>query len=347
MNASSLNASFAHPLRGGRVQCRLCRHFCRLKPGERGLCGVRVGQAEPPGLRTLVADGVAARHADPVEKKPLYHYLPGSLAFSFGTGGCNFDCAWCQNHGISRGPAETGHVDAVPATPAELVRSARTAGCASIAFTYTEPTVFFELMAATADMAHADKAALGTLLISNGYQSPDCLKALQGRITAANIDLKAFRDASYRRWCGARLQPVLDNLKRMRAFGWWLELTTLVIPGVNDDKTELRDMARFIRDELGPHTPWHLSAFHPCRHMTDRPPTPLSTLTEAADVGQEEGLWFVYTGNVSPSLNRPTLCPHCGTELIKRRGFRAETRPDFHGFCPHCGRLVPGVWSAS
>lgn len=341
-----MNTAFVHPLRSGANQCRLCRHFCRLKPGERGRCGVRAGQAAPPGLRSLVTDAVAAWHVDPVEKKPLYHYLPGTRAFSFGTEGCNLDCAWCQNSSISRGPAETGHITGTPATPAALVQSARAAQCASIAFTYTEPTVFFELLAATADLARTS-SPLGTLLISNGYQSPDCLDALRERITAANIDLKTFRDASYRRWCGAKLQGVLDNLRKMRAFGWWLEVTTLVVPGVNDDERELRDMARFIRDELGPGTPWHISAFHPCRQMRDRPVTPLSTLTKTADMGQEEGLWFVYMGNVPPAMSSPTRCAHCGTGLVRRSGFRADVRPDFHGLCPQCGRSVPGVWSAS
>ena len=202
------------------------------------------------------------------------------------------------------------------------------------------------MLVATADLARADPP-LDTLLISNGYQSPDCLDALRNRITAANIDLKTFRDDSYRRWCGARLHGVLDNLKRMRTFGRWLEVTTLLVPGVNDDEGELRDMARFIRDELGPGTPWHLSAFYPCRRMRDRPPTPLSTLTKTADMGQEEGLWFVYTGNVPPPLTRPTRCPRCGIELVRRKGFRVEVRPGFDGACPQCGRVVPGVWSAS
>lgn len=341
-----MNAHFAHPLRNGTSQCRLCRHFCRLKPGERGRCGVRAGQAEAPGLRSLVTGGVAAWHVDPVEKKPLYHYLPGTTAFSFATEGCNLDCAWCQNSAISRGPAETGRVRMTPATPDTLVQSARAAQCASIAFTYTEPTVFFEMMAATADLARACPP-LGTMLISNGYQSPHCLEALRERITAANIDLKTFRDDSYRRWCGARLHGVLDNLKRMKTFGWWLEITTLIVPGVNDDECELRDMARFIRDELGPGTPWHISAFHPCRLMRDRPVTPLSTLTRTADMGQEEGLWFVYMGNVPPAISASTRCPHCGTELVRRSGFDVDVRPDFHGLCPQCGRGIPGVWSSS
>ncbi|MCH5276239.1 MAG: AmmeMemoRadiSam system radical SAM enzyme [Desulfovibrionaceae bacterium] len=341
-----MNADFVHPLRSGAHQCLLCRHFCRLRPGERGRCGVRAGQAEAPGLRSLVTDGVAAWHVDPVEKKPLYHYLPGSKTFSFAAPGCNLDCAWCQNSALSRGPAETGRVAMTPVTPEALVQSARTAQCASIAFTYTEPTVFFELMAATADLARI-APPLGTLLVSNGYQSPQCLDALRERITAANIDLKSFRDESYRRWCGARLHGVLDNLKQMKAFGWWLELTTLIVPGINDDEGELRDMARFIRDELGAETPWHISAFYPRRRMRDRPATPLPTLTRTADMGQEEGLWFVYMGNVPPALSTPTRCPGCGTELVRRSAFHAWVRPDFHGSCPQCGRIIPGVWSAS
>lgn len=354
-----MKALLGKKLSPNRVQCCLCSHFCLLSLGERGQCGVRICVDGPDGaeLHTLVGDGVAAWHADPVEKKPLYHYLPGSRTFSFGTVGCNFDCAWCQNDGISRLPAETGRVEGIPATPDALVSAARAQGCSSLAFTYTEPTVFFELMIATADRARnvspkntglqnaEDQEPLGAILVSNGYQSPDCLEALRGRIQAANIDLKAFRGATYRTYCGARLQPVLDNLKRMKVFGWWLEVTTLVVPGINDDPHELRDMARFIRQELGPDTPWHISAFHPCRHMKDRGPTPLSSLTSAADMGQEEGLWFVYTGNVPPPLDRPTLCPHCMTALVERRGFQARMKTGFAGTCPQCGQRVPGIWS--
>lgn len=357
-----MKALLGKKLSKNRVQCRLCSHFCVLSSDKRGQCGVRVcvESADGAELHTLVGGGVAAWHVDPVEKKPLYHYLPGSRTFSFGTMGCNFDCAWCQNDGISRLPAETGRVEGVPATPEGLVSAARAQGCSSLAFTYTEPTVFFELMTATADRARnvpgkstTESAAqnaenskpLGTILVSNGYQSPDCLDALRGRIQAANIDLKAFRETTYRAYCRASLQPVLDNLKRMKAFGWWLEVTTLVVPGINDDPHELRDIARFIRQELGPDTPWHISAFRPCRHMTDRGPTPLSSLTSAADVGQEEGLWFLYTGNVPPPLDRPTLCPHCRTVLVERRGVQARVKTGFAGTCPHCGQRVPGIWS--
>ena len=201
-----MKAAFSRPLASGRVQCGLCRHFCRLEPGRRGKCGVRACAEDESGMRmlTLVGDGVAAWHNDPVEKKPLYHYLPGSTTFSFGAAGCNFDCAWCQNGEISRAPAETGRIPAVPASPEALIRAALAARCASVAFTYTEPTVFYELLAATADLAKQE--GLGTILVSNGYQSPACLNSLGPRIKAANIDLKAFRDATYRKYCAAGLQ---------------------------------------------------------------------------------------------------------------------------------------------
>ena len=295
-------------------------------------------------MLTLVGDGVAAWHNDPVEKKPLYHYLPGSTTFSFGAAGCNFDCAWCQNGEISRAPAETGRIPAVPASPETLIRAALAARCASVAFTYTEPTVFYELLAATADLAKQE--GLGTILVSNGYQSPACLNSLGPRIKAANIDLKAFRDATYRKYCAAGLQPVLDNLKRIKALGWWLEVTTLVVPGVNDDPGELRAVARFIRQELGEEVPWHVSAFRPCRRMRDAPPTPPAALRKAADTGRDEGLFFVYAGNL-PGLDRPTLCPRCGSPLIERRGFLARPVPGFHGACPYCGREIAGIWSPS
>ncbi len=326
-------------LDSGKAQCLLCAHACLLDPGETGRCGVRRHNGQT--LESLVRDGVAAWHVDPVEKKPLYHYLPGTLTFSFGTAGCNFDCAWCQNDSISREAAETGRIRSTPATPEALVHAAGEQQCRSVAFTYTEPTVFFELMAETADRALT--AGLGTIMVSNGFQSPACLDALKNRIQAANIDLKSFRDETYRRYCKGRLQPVLDNLKRMKALGWWLETTTLIVPGVNDDPAELRDIARFVSQELGRDTPWHISAFHPCRHMLSTPPTPQEILRDAADIGRDEGLSFVYVGNTA--TDQSTRCATCGETLIERRGFQIRKAPDFKGVCPRCAAMTPGIWS--
>lgn len=332
-------AQHFHSLSDGRIQCRLCRQSCILAPNERGLCGVR--EASNDGtLHTLVAEGVAAWHVDPVEKKPLYHYLPGSKTFSFGTAGCNMDCAWCQNDTISRSPAESGCIPSTPATSTEMVQAALQSQCQSVAFTYTEPTVFFELMVKTADEALA--AGLGTIMVSNGYQSPACLDDLRHRIHAANIDLKSFRSHVYRQWCRAGLDGVLDSLRIMKSMGWWLEITTLIIPGINDDPMEWREMATFIRQELGPETPWHLSAFHPCRHMLDSPPTPVSTLLHAAAIARAEGLHFVYLGNISDDT--ATQCPHCRHILVHRHGFQATMPNDFHEQCPVCHFTIPGIW---
>lgn len=336
-------ACLFRPLENARVQCRLCRHFCRIDSGGRGKCGVR--RNEGGSLQTLVGNGVAAWHVDPVEKKPFYHYLPGTRTFSFGTMGCNFDCSWCQNAELSRTPAETGAIRSMEASARDLVRAALGEGCRSLAFTYNEPTVFYELLIDTADQARQE--GLDVLLVSNGYQSAECLAELRTRIQAANIDLKTFRDATLRRYCGARLQPVLDNLRTMRAMGWWLEVTTLVVPGVNDTPEELRDMARFLCGELGPETPWHLSAFHPCRNMTDRGPTDPAVILAAADIGRQEGLLFVYTGNLPPEYARPTICPNCGKPLLKRQGFRTEIAPGFQGVCPRCGTSLPGLWTTA
>lgn len=342
-----MRAALYENLAPDTVRCKLCAHACALKPGKAGLCGVRFcappeNGGETAELRTMTGELVAACNVDPVEKKPLYHYRPGSRTFSFGTMGCNFDCAWCQNDTISRYPALTGKVRGSAATPEGLVDAALESGSLSIAFTYTEPTVFFELMRETAPTAR--ERGLGTLMVSNGFQSPECLVELGPLIDAANIDLKSFREATYRRHCRARLQPVLDNLKRMKDMGWWLEITTLVIPGVNDDMAELEDIAAFIAGELGSGTPWHLSAFHPCRHMTDKPRTPLSTLEKAREKGLLRGLDYVYVGNVRSGAGRDTACPACGLPLVSREGYRGVMAAGFHGRCPGCGETVPGLW---
>lgn len=321
------------------VRCTLCRHACLILDGRRGLCGVR--ENRDGTLYSLSSDAVIAAHVDPVEKKPLYHVLPGTRTFSIGSMGCNFACVFCQNADISRTPARTGQVRGQAVSPAEVVDAALRADCASIAFTYNEPTVFAELLMATADCAAS--AGLARLLVSNGFQSAEFLAALNGRIDAANIDLKSFREDFYRTRCQARLAPVLDNLKQMVASGWHVEVTTLIIPGLNDSVDEWRDMARFIRDELGPGTPWHLSAFRPCFELTDRPPTPPETIQLACATALAEGLFFVYPGNVP--LSRATRCPHCGAVCLERQGWQAIARNGFaQGRCGRCQTALPGLW---
>lgn len=321
------------------VRCELCAHECRIAEGRRGLCAVRENRNGT--LYTLTSDGIASAHPDPVEKKPLYHFMPGSRTFSIGTMGCNFHCRFCQNAGLSRHPARTGEVCAEPVQPEDVIRAAHDTDCSSVAFTYNEPTVFYELMLAVSD--RAVEAGLRTILVSNGFQSLPCLEGLHKRIHAANIDLKAFTDDFYRTRCGARLTPVLDNLKRMRDMGWWMEITTLIIPGLNDTPEELSQIARFIRNELGTGTPWHISAFHPCHEMQDRPPTPVRTLLMACEIGASEGLSFVYPGNIPPEYTKDTLCPVCGSVFVKRRGWESK-RTASDGSCTACGAGIAGIW---
>jgi len=283
---------------------------------------------------------VAVLNLDPVEKKPLYHYLPGTMTLSFGTPGCNFACLFCQNSALSHEARESGQARLHKTTAGALAEEAARRGAASLSFTYSEPTVFFELMAETADAAR--RAGLGTILVSNGFQSQDSLEALRKRIEAANIDLKSFREDFYRDYCQARLAPVLDNLKAMRSFGWWVEVTTLLIPGCNDSPEELRELARFIAQELGQEVPWHISRFYPAFRMRDVPSTPLAVLERAARIGQEEGLRFVYLGNVRHAL-ASTFCPKCGQILLARSGYNVAGRI-VDGRCV-CGERIPGIWS--
>ena len=335
-------AQFWKSLPNGHVQCRLCSQFCDIPPRERGFCGVRGNDGNGVAY-SMVESGVAALNLDPVEKKPLYHYLPGTMTLSFGTPGCNFACPFCQNAALAHEARDLGRVRLQNITAQRLVAEAGRSGAASLSFTYNEPTVFFELMAETADLAR--QAGFGAILVSNGFQSPDSLEALRGRIQAANIDLKSFREAFYREYCQARLAPVLDNLKTMRARGWWLEVTTLLIPGRNDSSEEIRELARFIARELGQEVPWHISRFRPAFRMQDIPPTPLADLKRAARIGREEGLRFVYLGNVIQDAFAATFCPSCGRKLLSRLGFQITGLP-FDGRCP-CGERIPGIWSGA
>lgn len=323
-----------------RVQCRLCSHFCIIEPDARGLCGVRENRS---GSLITYADTIAALHVDPVEKKPLFHFLPGTLTFSFAAMGCNFSCAWCQNASLSQPPRSGQLPTGQPATPESLVDAAIDRGCRSISYTYSEPTIFYELMLDTARAAH--ERGLSNILVSNGFQSPECLSALGPYIDAANIDLKAFTEAAYTDFCGARLKPVLENLKHMRRLGWWLEVTTLLVPDVNDSDGEIADMAAFIHDELSPETPWHLSRFHPDYTMMDRPPTPVATLERAIAIGRDAGLQYIYAGNVPGHNTESTICPACGHVVIARHGFSLGAH-NTKGLCPSCKHPIPGVFSA-
>ena len=324
----------------GRGRCGLCSHHCTIADGERGLCQVRENQGGT--LYTLVYGRTITQHVDPVEKKPLFHFYPGSTAYSVATPGCNFRCGWCQNWNISQAVPEE-HVNmGERLSPAQVVIAARRAGCQSIAYTYTEPTVFFEYAHDTARLAH--ETGLANILVTNGYLTSDALDTFQPYLDAANVDLKAFRDETYRQYVGARLQPVLDTLKAITRLGIWLEVTTLVIPGINDDARELRDAAEFIANELGIDTPWHISRFFPAHKMTRIPSTPAATLTKAREIGLRAGLRYVYVGNVPGEEN--TFCRQCGRLLIRRDGYRVvEKHIQPGGRCPDCGAQVAGLWT--
>ncbi len=326
-------------LDNNRVRCRLCAHDCVIVPGRRGLCQVR--ENRDGVLYTLVYGRTISRNVDPIEKKPLYHFLPGSLAFSIAAPGCNLHCDWCQNWEISQQPREGQVLAGQDLPPEAVVKEALAAGCRSIAYTYTEPTVFFEYCLDTARAARDQ--GLRNVLISNGFMSAEMLAQLHPWLDAANIDLKTFRDATYQRTTGGRLQPVLDNLIRLRDYGIWTEVTTLLIPGLNDSTEELRDLAEFMVQELGPETPWHVSRFFPTYKQNDRPPTPPQTILQAVEIGRLAGLRHIYPGNLAQETQ--TRCPGCGAVLIERYGFRVRLmRVTTAGHCPDCGAQVGGIW---
>jgi len=321
-----------------KVRCNLCAHRCVIADSKKGICQVRENRGGI--LYTLVYGHTIIQHADPVEKKPLFHFYPGSTAYSIATPGCNFRCRWCQNWDISQMVHDRHFIMGEEASLEQVVAAAQKADCRSIAYTYTEPTIFFEYAYDTARLAH--EAGLANLYITNGYMTEEMLETFQPYLDAANVDLKAFRDKTYRKYVGARLQPVLDAMKLMKRLGIWLEVTTLVIPGINDDEGELKDAADFVANELGMDTPWHISRFFPAYKMTDVFPTPVETLNRAREIGLEAGLRYVYVGNVPGEAN--TVCHKCGQILIRRLGYRIlENRVQPNGRCPNCGMPVAGV----
>lgn len=332
-------------LEGDEVRCRLCAHGCTIGPGKRGICQVRVNEGGV--LYSTVYGRLIAASADPIEKKPLYQFLPGSKSYSIATVGCNFQCGFCQNWQISQHPrlnhGDTGRGGETP--PERVVDQAVAEGCASISYTYTEPTIFFEY--ARDCMRRAKERGLKNVFVTNGYQSAECIENCRGLLDAANVDLKSMRDEFYRTECKAKLKPVLATLRRMHEAGIWLEVTTLLIPGKNDDPGELRELTAFIAEELSPTVPWHVSAYTP-RYQYEGSgigPTPPAALNAALEIGRAAGLKFVYVGNVYGHITESTFCPACGAELISRSGFMVERDRLRGGACPECGEDVPGVWS--
>jgi pyruvate formate lyase activating enzyme len=322
------------------VVCHLCRHECRIAPGYRGICQVRENREGT--LVSLVYGKLVAGHIDPIEKKPLYHVLPGSLSYSIATVGCNFSCRFCQNADIAQLPRERkGPIHGRNTAPEEIVDAALTSNCASISFTYTEPTVFFEYALDTAKLAH--EKGLKTVFVSNGYMSERAVEMVAPFLDAANIDLKGFSEGFYHKYCGAKLDEVKKSLLCLKAAGIFLEITTLLIPGLNDDPEELTALASFIKDELGADTPWHISRFHPTYRLTDRPPTPVATLASARETGLAAGLRYVYTGNVPGDKGENTYCPGCGMVLVGRTGYMITAYHIKNGCCPDCGEKIHGV----
>jgi pyruvate formate lyase activating enzyme len=336
-----MEAYLWEPLDDNKVRCNLCSHRCVIKDGRRGICRVRCN--ETGVLKTLVYGRLIARHIDPIEKKPLFHFLPATLSYSVATVGCNFRCSFCQNADIAQMPSDhDGVIMGDTYSPAQVVAAAESGGCRSISYTYTEPTVFFEFARDTAEQAH--KKGLRNVFVTNGYMTVEALEMISPYLDAANVDLKAFRDKYYKELCGAKLAPVRQTLKLMKSMGIFVEVTTLVVPGLNDDPSELGDLAAFIVGELGPETPWHISRFHPTYRLADRSPTPVKTLVMAREIGLQAGLRYVYTGNVPGDDGENTFCYSCGHKVIERWGFQVQKIHLKDGKCARCDAKIDGVW---
>jgi len=318
-----------------KITCLLCQHYCQLQEGQVGICGVN--KNENGSLRTLVYAHPSALNIDPIEKKPLYHLLPATTALSLGTVGCNFKCPFCQNWQIS----QEKRVDtSVNISPQQIVDLALQNGAASIAYTYNEPTIFYPYAKDIGLLAK--KEGLKNIFVTNGFESLEVVKDMASWLDAANVDLKSWDEAYYKRVLKGALEAVKDTLRLMVAEGIWVEVTTLLIEGENDSDEDLKAMADFIAKELGVHVPWHLSAFHPDYKMLDHTNTSLQTLERAQKIAKEAGLLYVYLGNVP--VHGDTYCPECNTLLIDRTGYRVTQNKLINGACPQCNRAIEGVW---
>ena len=323
------------PTQDGRIVCNLCHHACKLKEGQIGICGVNKNVGGE--LKTLVYGHPIALNVDPVEKKPLYHFLPGTKVLSFGTVGCNFKCPFCQNWDISQSKQVNEEIEV---SPQQMVQLAQEHGAASIAYTYNEPTIFYPYAKDIGLIAK--EKGIKNIFVSNGFESEAMVEDMASWVDAANIDLKSWDDAYYKKVLKGGLEEVKDTLRRMVKSGIWVEVTTLLIEGDNDSDQDLREMAAFIADELGTHVPWHLSAFHPDYKMQDHESTGLATLQRAERIGKEAGLKYIYLGNVA--VETSTYCPQCGAKVIERYGYGHIVNHLEDGRCPQCHSVIEGVW---
>lgn len=334
----------------GGVHCFLCAHHCHIAEGKFGVCGVR--QNIKGLLYSHVYGKIIASHVDPVEKKPLYHFLPGSSSFSIATVGCNFRCGFCQNweisqqsfreegKGASSGEAFPGGGVPEEIPPAEIVEAALRSNCKSISYTYTEPTIFFEYAYETAQLAR--ERGLRNIFVTNGYMTRECLEMIRPCLDAANVDLKFFEEDSYKRVCSGSLAPVLESIRLMKEMGVWVEVTTLIVPGENDSEEELTGIARFIAG-VNKDIPWHISRFHPDYKFTRQQATPQDTLKKAEGIGRACGLTYIYAGNVS-GWGTDTICPRCKKVLVKREIFDVLGYNIKKGACSYCNARIAGVF---
>jgi len=320
------------------VHCFLCAHHCKIADGQYGFCGVR--KNEQSVLYTCVYAEAIAVHVDPIEKKPFYHFLPGSKALSIATRGCNFHCGFCQNWEISQKSKRENNMRGKELMPEEVVRKAKQTGCKSISYTYTEPTIFFEYAFDTAQIAKGE--GLYNTFVTNGYMTGEALDSISPYLNAANVDLKSFRDEFYRKTCKGHLQPVLDSIMLMKKLGIWVEITTLIIPGENDSDEELHHIAQFISG-VDKHIPWHVSGFHPDYEFADYASTPIDTLERAMQIGQMHGLHYIYPGNIPGGTK--THCMQCGKVVIKRTGFAVIENGAIEGRCNFCNASIDGIFS--
>lgn len=322
-----------------KVLCNLCSHHCLIADGKFGICNVR--QNIEGILYTHSYGNLVSANIDPVEKKPIFHLLPGSISYSIATAGCNFRCNFCQNWQISqKKEADSLGVSPFHMSPEKIIEEAKRSKCKSISYTYTEPTIFFEYALEIAKLAKNE--GLYNVFVTNGFMTKECLDMLDGVLDAANVDLKSFSEDYYKKICGARLKPVLESIEYMRKLNIWVEVTTLVVPTLNDSEKELKQIASFLAG-IGKEIPWHISRFYPQYKIEDLAPTPLSALKKAYDIGKEAGLNYVYLGNV-PGEGENTFCYDCNELLIERIGYFVKKNTIDEGRCPKCKSKIHGTW---